>query len=235
MLTLEQHVQQLKDELDRSRFTVAITGAGISTSAGILDMEHMNVAKVMQTSVEALVRLHPERSYRLLRKSFLDPMFINGPTLTHRTLATMERQGRLHGIITTNIDHLHSLAGSQHVAELQGSYGVNRCARCKKQHDDIRVWDTGKAPRCSVCGGVLLAFPVYTNVGLSLPDYNRSADWVARADLVIIAGSKGMYGQYMHDLNPRARVVQINPKPTRFDESATLTIRSNADSVFDAL
>lgn len=232
---LEEQIAGLRRELGASRFTVVVTGAGISMGSGIKDMEHMNVAQVMQTSLEPLVRLHPERSYRLLRTSFLDPMFRTGPSTAHRRIAALEEQGLVHGVVTTNIDHLHTLAGSRHVAEIQGSYGINRCVACKQHEDDVWIWDRGKAPRCQGCGGAMVSFPVYTRVGVHETDYATAGQWVSRADLVLAVGSKGMYGGYLSRIGPRTTVIQINPKPTTFDDRASLSIRATADAVFERL
>ena len=60
-----------------------------------------------------------------LRKAFLNAMFENGPSIAHRKLEEYERRGLLQGVITTNIDCLHTLAGSRNVAEIQGSFGFN--------------------------------------------------------------------------------------------------------------
>lgn len=234
-MDIEQQVAEMRRELDASDFTVVITGAGISMGAGILDMEHMNVAQVMQTAVEPLVRLHPERSYKLLRKSFLKAMFTTGPSLAHKKIAELEQLGLVQGVVTTNIDHLHSLAGSRNVAEIQGSYAVNRCVACKLQDDDVQIWNQGRAPRCRKCGGVVVSFPVYTRVGVAREAYELAGRWVSQAELVIAVGSKGMYGGYLGRLNPAARVVQVNPKPTSFDEAAVLSIRAAADEVFSRL
>lgn len=225
----------LRHYLDTSSHTVVITGAGVSMGSGILDMEHMNVTQVMQTSIEALVRLHPERSYRLLRKSFLNAMFTTGPSITHRKIAELEKQGRVQGVITTNIDCLHHLAGSQNVAEIQGSYGINRCVACGLHDDDVQIWNRGRAPRCRDCGGVVVSFPVYTRVGKSKEAFDQAGTWVAQADLVLVVGSKGMYGGYLSHLNRAARIVQVNPKPTSFDADSVLTIRGEADEVFAQL
>lgn len=232
---MDTQIAALQREIDRSRSTVVITGAGISMPTGILDMEHMNVTQVAQTSIAALVRLHPERSYRLLRKSFLNAIFHTGPSIAHRKIAELEHAGLISGVITTNIDHLHTLAGSRNVAEIQGSYAINRCLSCQLHDDDIQIWNQGKAPRCRQCGGVVVSFPVYTGVGLNGPEYNRAGTWVAHADLVIAVGSKGMYGGYLGRLDPHATVVTINPKPTQFDDRASLAIRAEADDVFSQL
>ena len=234
-MQLDEQAALLRREVESSHHTVVITGAGISTSSGIRDMEHMNVVQVMQTSIEALVRLHPERSYRLLRNSFLDPMFTTGPSTTHWVIADLEKRGLVQGVITTNIDCLHSLAGSRNVAEIQGSYGMNRCVSCGLQDNDVRIWNRGRAPRCRECGKVVVSFPDYSHIGVSQPDYEKATAWVSQAELVLTVGSKGMYGGYLDHLNPRATVIQVNPKATAFDEMAKFSIRAEADEVFGRL
>ena len=232
---MDRQISQLQDLLNTSKFSVVITGAGISMSAGILDMEHMNVFKTMQTSMEPMVRARPEHSYKLLQKSFLKAMFVTGPSLTHKKIAELEKRGRVHGVITTNIDCLHTLAGSENVAEIQGSYGVNKCASCGEHYDDVQIWNQGKAPRCQQCNGVILSFPVYTHVGLHDAEYQKAGRWMSQAELVIAVGSKGMYGGYVNRINPRAKLAQVNPKHTQFDGMAVLNIHKKADEVFGLL
>lgn len=232
---MDEQITRLQELINESKFTVVITGAGISNTAGIKDMEYMNIVQTMQTSLEPMVRARPEHSYKLLQKSFLKAMFVTGATVTHRKLAELEAQGNVYGVITTNIDCLHSLAGSKNVAEIQGSYGINKCANCGEHYDDVQIWNRGKAPRCEKCNGVLLSFPVYTHIGMSEEASNRASRWMAQAELVIAAGSKGMYGGYISNISSKATVVQINPKSTQFDRMAKLNIRKTADEVFGLL
>ena len=232
---MDKHISQLQEMIEGSNYTVAITGAGISTPTGIKDMEHMNFVQAIQTTSAAIVRARPDHCYKLLQKSFLKPMFETGPSVTHKKLAELEERSLLQGVITTNIDCLHSLAGSRNVAELQGSYGVNKCLKCGRQYNDVQIWNQGKAPRCEECNGVIVAFPVYTHVGLSNEDYQKASRWISQAELVLVIGSKGMYGGYFNSINPRARVAQVNPSGTSFDRMATLNIRRKADEVFGLL
>jgi NAD-dependent SIR2 family protein deacetylase len=53
------------------------------------------------------------------------------PNAGHRALATLERQGRVTGVITQNVDMLHLKAGNRAVLELHGSYGRVRCLDCE--------------------------------------------------------------------------------------------------------
>ena len=157
------------------------------------------------------------------------------PNTMQKALVELEEEGLVDGIITTNIDHLHSLAGSQNVAEIQGSYAINRCSKCKVHEDVVDIWNKGKAPRCSICNGIMLSFPVYSHVGVYEPAMKRANQWISQADLVLVVGSKGNYGSYLNNLSSSAKIIQINPHPTQFDSIAVLNIREKADTVFSQL
>ena len=138
--------------------------------------------------------------------------------------------------VTTNIDCLHSLAGSKSVAELQGSFGINKCLSCGKHYDDVFIWNQGKAPKCKVCGGVIAPFPVYEHIGLADTEVGKARDWLSRAELVLIIGTNGPYGNvYFNYIWHSAKIVQINPKHTQFDKIVNLNIHSKSDDVLSLL
>lgn len=232
---MDEKIITLQHLIDDSQYALVITGAGVSTASGIKDMEHMNTLQALQTSVESIVKISPERSYKVLQKSFLKAMFDIGPSQTHKKLVELEKTGKIQGIITTNIDCLHKIAGSKKVAEIQGSYGVNKCLKCGYQYNDVNIWNWGKAPRCQECYGVIVSHPVYSHIGVFEEDYSKAVNWISNADLVIVVGSKGMYGSYFNYLKSYAKIVQINPKSTHFDSMATLNIKKEADEVFQLL
>lgn len=229
-------IETLRYFLDHSHFTVAITGAGISVPAGIMAFAGMNFPVVMQMTSVTVLKTSPEHYYKMAHKAFLGPMFENGPTLAHRKLAELGNRGLLHGIITTNIDCLHTLAGSRNVAEIQGSFGVNKCLGCGQHYDDVQIWNQGKCPRCRKCGGVVGAFPVYEHIGLLDCEVQKAQSWAAYADVALIIGAEGSYGQvYYPYFRQGTKIVQINPKRTQFDELAALNIKATADEVLGAL
>ena len=234
-VAMGNEIQVLQHLLNESRFTLVITGAGISVSAGIPSMHGLNLAETMQFISVRLLKSAPEHYYKVARHAFLDAIFRNGPTITHTKLAELETVGKVQGIITTNLDGLHSLAGSKNVAEIQGSFGVNICLNCGKHKDDIQIWNQGKAPRCE-CGGLYCCYPVYSHVGLLQEAVAKAQRGASRAELIIFVGAQGMYGSvYWNYIRPSAKIVQINPGGTQFDSFATLNIREQADVVFAQL
>jgi NAD-dependent deacetylase len=200
--------------LDASERAVAVTGAGISVSAGIASMEGMDLAATLQMMSETLLRAVPGRYYRGVWKGFLRGMYEAGPTPAHRALARLEADGKIRGVVTTNIDCLHTLAGSGNVAEIQGSFAKNTCLSCGAEADDPMLWADGSCPRCPVCGG-----------SLSM-----------QADFLLVVGTNGPYaGTYLDCLPSGVRVAQVNPKSTHFDGLAELNVRAAADEVLPAL
>ena len=115
---MDEQIRQLQQMIDESRFTLVITGAGISVASGIPSMHGLNLAETLQFASTTVLKMAPEHYYRVARHSFLDAIFENGPSLSHKKLAELEKKGKVQGIITTNLDNLHSLAGSKNVAEI---------------------------------------------------------------------------------------------------------------------
>ncbi len=228
---MEDKIRKLQTMIEQSHYTVVITGAGVSTSVGISDMPHMNLPAMLQIISTGLLQTAPKYYYRLLRKTFLDAMFLTGPSITHKKLARYKKLGLIQGVITTNIDCLHTLAGSQNVAEIQGSFGKNRCLKCGGHVDDISIWGHGNVPRCPECGGFLAAYPIYSHIGFLNDELHKADIWMSHAELVIAIGAQGIYDR----IPSHTKVIQINPNVTYFDRIATLIIREKSDTVFNSL
>lgn len=233
---MSREIETLQNAVNSNYNIVAITGAGISTPAGINDMEHLNFVATIQMMSETILKTQPKHYYKIARKGFLDALFINGATVTHKKLAQLEHTGRLRGIITTNIDCLHSIAGNQNVAEIQGSFGINKCLKCGREYNDFNIWNKGNSPQCPDCGGSICPFPVYSHVGVYPPAASAAKYWISQADLILVIASKGMYGGvYFQYRKATAKIIQINPKRTEFDGIASLNIHKKADEVFEQL
>ncbi len=238
MAKTDAQIEELRELIDKSSAIVAVTGAGISFSTGGLsfgDTGRGDFNRMMAIGSEDVLRNDPALYYDALDEFFLHAMFSGGPTLAHRALAKIEQRGKMKGIITTNIDCLHTMAGSRNVAEIQGSLQVNRCCDCGKHYDDYEIWHRGKVPVCS-CGGKIWAFPFYSHIGLKDDEVEKARSWISTSDLILVIGANGAYaGAYWSDRAYRATVVQINPGRTYFDGSAKLNIRLGADEVFSRL
>ncbi len=238
---MDKQVQQLKEYIDTSKNTVAVTGSGISYMYGMRRLKQQtNRMDLMRKLSPQYVKKNPEEFYSMMKSSFLDATFEKGPGPVHRQLAELEKKGLLQGIVTQNLDCLHELAGSSNVVEIVGSFADSTCVDCGYRTFDVNVWNQGKAPCCPKCGGYLMP----TNFDRNSPTYasdekermNRAIDMIANANLVMIIGTTGFRSEeYLSKLNPSTTLVQINPGSTIFDQMVKLNIRMDAEKVFDEI
>ncbi len=228
---MDDQVKQLYDALEESSFTVAITGAGISISAGGVSYAGMGARGGFNMHSG-----NPDSMYKALYKVFMEPAFTHGPTEAHLGLAKLEEMGKLQGIITTNEDCIHTMAGSKNVAELEGSFQINTCENCGYRNYDYEIWNQGHMPTCPKCGGSMLPYNIYSHIGLWDDAVAKAQKWMRQAELILIIGTSGYFGSvYWSDKRPGAKIIQINPKRTHFDSSAVLNIHESADAVFEKL
>ena len=88
---MDEKILRLRELLNESHYTIAVTGAGISVSAGIMAFAGMNLPAVLQMTSTTVLKTAPGYYYNVARKTFLGPMFENGPTLAHQKLTVMEK------------------------------------------------------------------------------------------------------------------------------------------------
>ncbi len=229
---MNDQIKKLYQALEESRFTLAITGAGISIAAGGVTYSGMR----LRSGGRGMRSDDPDTMYESFCRSFLRSMFGHGPTLAHRALAWLEAAGKMQGIITTNVDCMHTMAGSENVAEIQGSFQVNVCTGCGQRTYGYDIWKQGKMPVCEHCGNILLPYNIFSRAGLLAPELRKAQEWMRQADLILIIGANGSYTHTYWDCKKQdAGIIQINPGRTYFDRVADFTIRQEADSAFEAL
>ncbi len=226
-------IQQLSDYIDQSNQIVAITGAGISVAGGGMTYWQMSLSN---RRAGVMPRFGDSGSYKSFLPTYLDNMFSYQPSFAHYALADLEKEGKLIGIITTNVDCMHTIAGSKNVAEIQGSLQVNCCSDCGRHYDSYEIWKQDELPLCESCNGEILPWPLYSHIGLWDKDVKKAQFWISRADLILVIGTQGNYGGvYWNYRNKDATIVQINPGRTGFDHAAALNIREESDVVFQKL
>ncbi len=227
----EDQIKEFAHALDKSKFSVAITGAGISIAAGGVTYSGMHSRSGFGGGMRSG---DPDKMYESFWQSFLRPLFEHGPTVAHKALAELEHIGKMQGVITTNVDCMHTAAGSQNVAEIQGSFQTNVCTGCGQWTYGYDIWNHGKMPTCSNCGAMLLPYNIYSHAGLLEPELKKAQEWMTQADLIIIIGASGCYTHMYWDYKkPDAQIIQVNPKRTYFNSVASLNIKSDADPVFE--
>jgi len=109
-----------------------LTGAGISTDSGIPDYRGpdsppANPMTIRQFTSSADFR----RRYWARNHVGWRHMAATEPNAGHRALAELERAGVVSGLITQNVDLLHTKAGSRAVINLHGTYARVVCLSCR--------------------------------------------------------------------------------------------------------
>ena len=114
----------------RGRSWVALTGAGISTDSGIPDYRGPTSVRATPMQCSEFVG-SAEARRRYCARSYLGWRQIGRaePNPGHRALADLEAAG-LAGVITQNVDGLHSAAGSTRVINLHGDIATVVCLEC---------------------------------------------------------------------------------------------------------
>jgi NAD-dependent SIR2 family protein deacetylase len=209
----------------RARRLVVLTGAGVSTESGIPDYRDekgewkRNPPLRYQEFVgrESARRRYWARAmagYSLVRDAV--------PGRAHRALATLESAGRLHHLITQNVDGLHQKAGASRVIDLHGRLDRVRCLDCgevssRDEHQrrledanpgfrsssplaapdgdaDLEGVDFGRfhVPSCRCGSGLLKPDVVFFGESVHKEVVLEASSRVDEADLLLVAGSSLM-------------------------------------------
>ena len=85
------------------------------------------------------------------------------PNAGHRALAALEAAGVVSGLITQNVDLLHTKAGSRHVVNLHGTYAQVVCLACGHTMsraalaEELETLNPGFLERAEQVGGIAVA------------------------------------------------------------------------------
>ena len=154
---------ELVNLLNGRRLAV-LTGAGVSTDSGIPDYRGpdsppSNPMTIRQfTSDPAFRQRYWARNHVGWRH-----MHATLPNAGHRALAALERAGVVSGLITQNVDLLHTKAGSQAVVNLHGTYAQVICLACgftlgrAELADELEALNPGFLERADAVGGIAVA------------------------------------------------------------------------------
>ena len=242
-LSEEQKLDLFREIVGTSSNIVFLGGAGVSTESGIPDFRSKDGLyrktdrKFSRYRPEYLLSdqcLHRETEvfFDYFRKK-LDVRNVQ-PNAAHRILARMEKDGKLCGVITQNIDGLHQKAGSKVVYEVHGSTLRNYCDRCGRKYPEDYIYDSDEAvPHCS-CGGLIR--PDVTLYGESLPvsAWEGADRLIRKADCLIVGGTS-------LTVYPAASLVRyysggyliiVNRDATGQEEWADLTFHESIGEVF---
>lgn len=226
-----QEIQTLQSWIRDSQNIVFFGGAGVSTESNIPDFRsqdglyHQSYQFPPETILShRFFMQQTEEFFRFYREKML---YLQAqPNQAHLQLAKWEREGKIKGVITQNIDGLHQKAGSCHVVELHGSVLRNHCMQCGKAYTAEEMAQSRGVPRC-VCGGVIKPDVVLYEESLNGADIEEAVRLIENAEVLIVGGTSlavypaaGLIDYYRGD-----RLVLINRDATPYDRRANLLIQ----------
>ena len=224
----------------QARRVVVLTGAGISTDSGIPDFRGPQGVWTRNPAAEAQSTLQTYLADTRVRQAawrsrMASPMWNAQPNRGHLALVALERRGKLHALVTQNIDELHQIAGNsaERVIEVHGTARRVVCWQCGQRtpmHDVLqRVRNGEEDPACLSCGGILKSDTISFGQALVPEVIERAMRAAGEADVLLAVGSTlqvfpaaGVVPA-AHDAG--ARIVIINNQPTPMDSIADVLLR----------
>ena len=238
-----------RDLVAGARSVAVLTGAGISTDSGIPDFRGPNGLWTRDPEAEKRSTIQhylaePEVRRRAWQVRLESEMWEARPNAGHVALAELHHQGRLHTLVTQNIDGLHVASGvpESSVVEVHGTVHRYECVGCGARgpmDDALARVRAGEAdPPCGLCGGILKSATVMFGQSLDPVALERAERAAVEADVLLAVGtSLSVYpvaGMVPIALRVGRPVVIVNAEPTPFDEHAAV-VRGSASEVLPRL
>ena len=236
--------------IGKARRVVVLTGAGISTDSGIPDFRGPQGVWTRNPKAEKLsdIRFYmsdPEVR-RLSWQSRLEHTAWQAqPNAGHQALVELERRGKLHALITQNIDELHQVAGNspEKVIEVHGTMRKVVCMSCGERAPMEKALARVRAgeadPPCRSCGGILKSATISFGQALVPEVIDRAMQAAGEAEVLLAVGTSlqvyPIAGAVPLAKRAGARVVIVNGEPTPFDGLADAVLNDSISAVLPKL
>ena len=224
-----------RELIDAAKRIVVLTGAGISTDSGIPDFRGPQGVWTLNPKAERMsdIRYYvadPEVRRLSWQSRLAHPAWSAKPNSGHRALVDLERRGKLHALITQNIDGLHQRAGNspELVVEVHGNLHKAVCLSCGWRGPMQGVLDRVRAgdadPACETCSGILKSDTISFGQALIPQVIERAMRAAAQTDCLVSVGTSlqvyPIAGAVPAAKASGASVVILNAQATPFDDIA---------------
>jgi NAD-dependent deacetylase len=236
--------------IDAAERVVALTGAGISTDSGIPDFRGPQGLWTRNPLAEKMSNIHYYLADREVRKlswqnRLSSPAWAARPNAGHLALVHLEKENKLHALITQNIDELHQQAGNSpdKVIEVHGSMRRFMCWGCGMRGPMQLVLERVRAgeedPECRTCGGILKSDTISFGQQLVPEVIDRAMSAAAEADVFLAVGSTlqvyPVAGAVDIARSAGAKVIIVNAQPTAFDDVADAVLPGSISEILPVI
>jgi NAD+-dependent protein deacetylase sirtuin 6 len=246
--SLNVKVRQLADLVRASPRIVILTGAGISTSAGIPDFRGPKGIWTLEEQKQKQTKKRKRNDNQqqqedgvVVKEDSLMDFGKAQPTFTHYCITQLVKLKIVRYVITQNVDGLHRRSGlsRNHHCALHGCVFTETCEKCKTEY--LRKFEVGgmsfqkTGRQCTLCLGDLRDTLLDWEDALPEDDYERAQEECEKADLVICCGTSLRITPVGNLPLLAKKFVIINLQETPHDDMACLRIRGRVDLVFGML
>jgi len=191
-------VQEFAAKLRESHEIVVFTGAGISTESGIPDFRSPGGLWTRYRPVTFQEYMSTESARIEAWKRRLETYEAHKnakPNIGHYFIQSLDQRGKLIGLITQNVDGLHSETGlaEEKIVELHGTNRKVICLKCNKffDPDEVikRLVGDFSSPKCDACGGILKAATISFGQAMPQEAMRRAQEWTEQAAVFMVMGS----------------------------------------------
>ncbi|MCL4744835.1 MAG: Sir2 family NAD-dependent protein deacetylase [Burkholderiaceae bacterium] len=247
---MDRRIDEVRRWVGAARRIVALTGAGISTESGIADFRGPQGVWTRDPAAEKQATIQnyladPEVRIASWRARLDHGAWGARPNAGHAALAELERDGRLHALITQNVDELHQIAGNSAacVIEVHGTIRKAMCWGCGARTPMSQVLERVRAgesdPACRDCGGILKSDTISFGQALVPEVIERALRVAGEADLLLAIGTTlqvyPVAGAVPIAARAGAKIVIVNAEPTAMDEHAHAVLRGRIGEILPAL
>lgn len=243
-------IERAREILSEAATVAVLTGAGISTDSGIPDFRGPSGVWTRDPEAEKRSTIQyylsdPQVRRDAWRIRAASEMFDARPNAGHDAITALDRRGRLHTLVTQNIDGLHVLSGTspERVVEIHGTVHRWECVDCGARgpmEDALERVRAGEAdPPCPICGGIVKSATILFGQSLVAADLVRAELAATEADVLLAVGtSLSVYpvaAMVPIALENDRPVIIVNAEPTPFDDHAAVVLRGSASDVLTAI
>ena len=245
-MEIEEKIKRSAELISNSNYTVALSGAGISTASGIPDFRSPGYGlweKVDPMEVASIwsLKSNPRRVYEFMY-SMAKTIYEAEPNPAHIALAQLEKKGLLRLVITQNIDNLHQRAGSKEVVEVHGNLREAICLNCHKivpmeefrEKLEEKLKQKEGVPQCQ-CGGLLKPNVIFFGEQLPAEAVYKARRGAEDCEVMLVVGSSLVVQpvSMLPELASRrgAKIIVINLEATYIDGRAEVVIGGKVDEI----
>jgi len=234
---LAKKCDRMAKAIQKAKYLIVYTGAGISTAANIPDYRGPNGVWTCMDEGREIQQCDLAQAE---------------PTYTHMALFTLFKKGKMKHIVSQNCDGLHLRSGIPRYAlsEVHGNMFIEVCKHCKPMRPYLRLFDVTERTsknkhntmrRCHVCGKSLIDTIVHFGERGSIKwpiNWDGASKAAEKADVIICFGSSlKVLRRYPwlwcmdRPKKHRPKLYIVNLQWTPKDSAATCKLNGRCDDV----